>query len=181
MRIISGSAKGRRLFAPKSLLIRPVADKVKGALFNILGSMEGARVLDLFAGTGSVGLEAASREAEIVVFVDFLPEALKLLERNLSHCKLTANTRIIRGRIPQALKFIPAESPYHFAFVDPPYDKDLIRPALEGLKTHKLIDAESTVIIEHSPREPAECEGYTVEDFRKYGQTYISFLRLNPQ
>lgn len=181
MRIISGSAKGRRLFTPKSHLIRPVADKVKGAVFSILGPMDGAKALDVFAGTGSVGLEAASRGAETVVFIDFLPESLKLLERNIEHCRLGDQCRIVRGKVPSALKFVPpAFAPFDFAFVDPPYDKDLVRPTLEGLKDHKLIDAQTTVIIEHSPREAAEAEGYVLEDSRKYGQTFISFLRLKP-
>src|SRR3989344_2611169 len=100
MRIITGIAKGRRLFTPKSHLIRPAADKVKGSTFNILGSIEGLDVLDLFAGTGSVGLEAASRGAKNIVLVDSLPEALKLLEKNKTACEFGGHVVIWKGTLP---------------------------------------------------------------------------------
>lgn len=180
MRIIAGIAKGRRLSAPKSPLIRPAADKVKGALFNILGSMEGCSVLDLFAGTGSVGLEAASRRAEFVTFVDSRADAIKLIRENISKCGFTENTSILRGTIPSILSKIPKNLiPFDVIFVDPPYDKGLILPALTAIHKNKLIDAESKIIIEHSPREKPECEGLAVTDTRKYGQTLISFLKIS--
>lgn len=179
MRIISGLAKGRRLAAPKSRLIRPAADKVKGAIFNILGSVEGYRVLDLFAGTGSVGLEAASRGAEFVTFVDSRADAIKLIRENVSKCGFTENTLIFRGIIPPILSKIPKDLiPFDVIFVDPPYDKGLILPALTAIQKNKLIDAESRIIIEYSPREKPECEGLAVTDTRKYGQTLVSFLKL---
>src|SRR3989338_6423587 len=101
MRIISGLAKGRRLYGPKSPSIRPVSDKVKGALFNILPSLEGCRVLDLFAGSGSVWLEAASRGADHVVFIDASPQALVLLQKNIRQCGFERQTTVIRGTVPE--------------------------------------------------------------------------------
>ncbi|MBI2338844.1 MAG: 16S rRNA (guanine(966)-N(2))-methyltransferase RsmD [Deltaproteobacteria bacterium] len=178
MRIIAGKAKGRRLFGPKSLLIRPVSDKVKGAIFNILGPLEGCYVLDLFAGSGSVGLEAISRGAEGVVFVDFSPPALTLLNRNIRQCGFQKQAGVIRGRVPEILPHLARrERRFDFVFIDPPYDRNRINPTLSALLANKLIDAETTVIIEHSPREMPECPGLAVLDQRKYGQTLITFMK----
>lgn len=180
MRIISGTAKRRRLVSPKSPFIRPVSDKVKGAIFNILGSVEKLSVLDLFAGTGSVGLEAGSRGASKVVLVDSGPEAQKIIRQNITACHLEGIASIIRGNIPHILKKM-AKSGVRFdlVFVDPPYDRGLVTPTLSALLEFKLIDAQSVIIIEHSPREMPGYKGLSLFDRRKYGQTYISMMRLN--
>lgn len=180
MRIISGTAKGRKLIAPKSPLVRPVADKVKGAIFNILGSIEGLNVLDLFAGSGSVGLEALSRGAVRAVFVDSLPESVAVIRKNAENCRFNQSIGIFRGKIPDILHLVAKkEGKFDLVFVDPPYDKGLLFPTLKGIRENKLIDAQARIIIEHSPRESPECEGFEVVDCRKYGQTIISFLKLN--
>lgn len=176
MRIIAGLAKGRKLFTPKSHLIRPASDKVKGAVFNILGDISDLKVLDLFAGTGNVALEALSRGAAFATFVDYSREALELIKKNIALCKFEDQSRIISGPIPSILKKLRG-SHFELAFVDPPYDKDLIKPALQGLLTHNLIDANSLVIVEHSPREEPACDGFLQTDQRVYGQTLISFLK----
>lgn len=181
MRIISGSAKGRRLASPKSPLIRPVSDKVKGAIFNILGPIEGLSVLDLFAGTGSVGLEAASRGAGKVVLVDGGDESIRLLKKNIEECEFQDTVIAVRGKIPQILKLVGSKNPpFNLVFVDPPYDKGLINKTLPFLLRYKLIDAQSTVIIEHSPREIPAAVGLEQTDSRKYGQTIVSFYRALP-
>lgn len=178
MRIISGTAKGRRLAGPKSPLIRPVSDKVKEALFNILGSVENLSVLDLFAGTGSVGLEAVSRGAAKVVLVDSGFEALKIIHQNIVACHLDEAAEVLRGNIPHILKKLAKkEQRFDLVFVDPPYDRGLINPSLSALLEFKLIDAQSLVIIEHSPREIPACKGLSLTDRRKYGQTYVSFFK----
>lgn len=179
MRIIAGSAKGRRLHSPKSPLIRPVADKVKEAIFNILGpQVEGSNVLDLFAGTGSVGLESLSRGALRCVFVESYPHALSLLKKNIGACGFVDRAFILRGELPAVLRRLKKKEAFGFVFVDPPYDRGLITPSLEALVGYKLIDAQSCVIVEHSPREaPSGC-GLNVFDSRKYGQTLVSFLKL---
>lgn len=179
MRIISGSAKGRRLHCPKTNLVRPVADKVKEALFNILGDLDGARVMDLFAGTGSVGLEALSRGATLCLFVEQLSDCLKSLEKNIETCDFKSESRIIRGTLPKILSRIKiGTKPLTHIFLDPPYDKDLVNPCLEGLARYNLVDALTTIIIEHSPREKVTHNGFTIIDERHYGQTYLSFLQL---
>ncbi len=180
MRIISGIAKGRKLVCATTDRVRPVADKVKGSIFNILGPLDDAKVLDLFAGTGSVGLEALSRNASTCVFVeDFIP-CIKSIEKNLQNCRL-GNGTIIKGHLPEALRMLGKRfGIFTHVFLDPPYDKDLIAPNLQGLADNKLIDAESLVIIEHSPREKPEHPLYQMVDQRKYGQTFVSFLKLIP-
>ena len=182
MRIVSGSAKGRRLHAPKSPLIRPVSDKVKGAIFNILGGLDEATVLDLFAGTGSVGLEAASRGARKVVLVDGGEEAIRLLRKNIEQCGFQDTATAVKGTIPLILKFLSRKNPpFNLVFVDPPYDKGLINKTLPVLLQYKLIDAQSRVIIEHSPREIPSAPGLEQTDSRKYGQTIVSFYRSVPR
>lgn len=179
MRIIAGSVKGRRLSAPKSFLVRPVADKVKGAIFNILGNIAGETVLDLFAGSGSVGLEALSRGASRTVFVDSLPASLEMLRKNILQCGFANQVSVMRGRIPLILRPIASRwTKFDLVFVDPPYDKNLICPTLEALLKNKLIDAQSRVILEHSPRESPIHDGFILADQRKYGQTFVSFLKL---
>ena len=179
MRIISGNAKGRRLASPKSTLIRPVSDKVKEAIFNILGPIDDESVLDLFAGTGSVGLEAKSRGAGLVVLVDGGEESVRLLKKNITQCGFEKDTIVVKGTIPRILELIARKNPpFNLVFVDPPYDKDLINPTLTALINYKLIDAQSQVILEHSPREIPACPGLVLADSRKYGQTYVSFLTM---
>ncbi|MBX7147598.1 16S rRNA (guanine(966)-N(2))-methyltransferase RsmD [bacterium] len=179
MRIIAGLARGHALLAPKSNKIRPAADKVKGAIFNILGDIEGCIVADFFAGTGSVGLEALSRGAAKAYFIDDLPEALKLIESNIKKCRFEGKAHIIKGTIPRILEKIKArEARFDVVFVDPPYDKNLLNPALDGLVENKLVDAQTLIVIEHSPREHIICPDIEVTDERKYGQTRISFAKL---
>lgn len=179
MRIISGSAKGRVLYSPKSNAIRPALDRVKEAIFNILMSIEGLKVLDLFAGTGCIGLEAASRGASQVVFVDARQEAITLIHKNARRCQLENLSTIIKGRLPQILRRVQKIIPhFDLVFVDPPYDHDLVNPALQGLTTHKLIDARTLIIVEHSPREEPYHQQLQVVDARSYGQTRVSFLKI---
>src|SRR5262245_29821517 len=104
MRIIAGRAKSIRLQGPKSDQIRPALDQVKEAVFNILFDVQGLTVLDLFAGTGSVGLEAISRGATRCVFVDFGPEALQLIRKNITICGFEAESTVVRLKLPQGVK-----------------------------------------------------------------------------
>ena len=177
MRVITGSARGRKLFGPKSDLIRPAIDKVKQAVFNILGDVSGLRVLDLFAGTGSMGIEALSRDADHCTFVDQLPEAIQLIRKNLEMCQFLDQSKIIKAGVQN---FEPLQT-YNLIFVDPPYDKDLVNPTLQRLANQKLLAAEGTIVVEHSPREVIHAlPDLQVYDERKYGQTLISFLKGNP-
>ena len=178
MRIISGTAKRRTLFGPKSKDIRPVLDQVKESTFNILGSVENFLVLDLFSGTGSMGLEAISRGAEWAVFVDSGLEALKLVAKNREKCGFETKSSIVRGEIPKILSKIKAKRPFDLVFVDPPYDQNLVNVTLSELAMYKLIDPESILIIEHSPREKVEASEFQIIDERIYGQTRMTWVKL---
>ncbi|MBI2083251.1 MAG: 16S rRNA (guanine(966)-N(2))-methyltransferase RsmD [Deltaproteobacteria bacterium] len=180
MRVISGSAKGHRLKSPKGSAIRPALDKIKGAIFNILGDLEGMKVLDLFAGTGSIGIEALSRGAKLATFIDNSRPALQLVHHNLEKCRLADRGHIVKLKLPLELGHLPRTySPFDIVFVDPPYDQKLINPTLRRLVREKILAPSGIVVIEHSPREKiAEDVGLTIIDERKYGQTIISFLKM---
>ncbi len=179
MRIIAGSAKGRLLYGPKSDRIRPALDKVKGAIFNILYDVSDLKVLDVFAGTGSVGLEALSRGASSCTFIDRLPEALTLLRRNIERCGFEASAQILKLEVPRELRRAQKFGPFDLIFVDPPYDKNLVNPSLEGVARERLLAPGGKIIVEHTPREGIEeIGGLKITDRREYGQTVISFLTL---
>lgn len=200
MRVISGTARGRTLLGPKTEKIRPVLDKVKGAIFNILGNLAGVAVLDLFAGTGAVGIEALSRGARHCTFVDASREAIELIRKNLEKCQFEAKAIVERrvagvGRTSYRgpLRGLPPEPPrgqigrsksdpiwhqYDLIFVDPPYDQNLVNPTLRAIVREKLLAPDGTVVVEHSPRETIKgIEGLKPIDVRKYGQTFITFLK----
>lgn len=177
MRIISGIARGRILHGPKSDRIRPVLDKVKGAIFNILYDVTGQKVLDLFAGTGSAGLEALSRGAFSCVFIDRLPEALALLRKNIERCGFEASATVLRLEVPRELRRVQKFGPFDLVFVDPPYDKNLVNPALRVIAEENQLAPGGKVVVEHSPREAIDGKnGLRIVDRRKYGQTLITFL-----
>lgn len=182
MRINAGICKGRKLFIPKSSLVRPASDKVKQALFNILGNLTDLTILDLFAGSGSLALEGLSRGAKEAVLVDWLPESLKIIQKNIELCGFEDQAKLVKGRIPLILKGIKKwhAAIFDIVFLDPPYDKNLIKPSLASLINNNLIDAGSLIIIEHSPREEALAADYQLIDHRKYGQTLITILQKGP-
>lgn len=178
MRIIGGLAKGRKLKAPKTFLVRPVSDKVKEAIFNILGPLDNDVVLDLFAGSGSVGLEALSRGAGFALFIDSLALSSACIRGNIELCGFSDKARIMKGVLPSILNRLKKNNaPFDLVFIDPPYDKNLINKNLEALANNKLVDARSRIVIEHSPREKPFCDGMLIVDQRQYGQTFVSFLK----
>lgn len=179
MRVITGEAKGRRLLSPKSSKIRPALDKVKGSIFNILFDVSGMTVLDLFAGTGSMGIEALSRGAKHAVFVDDLDAAILLIKKNLKLCGFEKRADVYRSDVITAIKRLSKQGrSFDIIFVDPPYLKNLVNSALKALSLGKLTSPSSIIIVEHHPKEPVgDIEGLTVSDSRKYGQTIITFLK----
>ena len=150
MRVITGSARGRRLKTPENYDIRPTTDNVKESLFNIIQfDIEGRRILDLFAGTGQLGIEALSRGAKSCVFCDESREAVKIVKENLKTCGLSAEVYQMN-----ALDLLRRGGKYDLIFVDPPYDADLYRPVLE---TVNLVDnlSDGGIIICEARRETA--------------------------
>jgi 16S rRNA (guanine966-N2)-methyltransferase len=184
LRMISGSARGRRLLTPKKFMIRPTADRVKESLFNILvvliGSFDQYRVLDIFAGTGNLGIESLSRGAAQVVFIDSHKESVILVAKNLRMLGFTDRSRVIEKDALAALRFLEkTETPFHLVFIDPPYRKGLAERVLEYLADSILIDENSLVIVEVSSSEilPTVFDNLKEFDRRIYGDTAVAFFQ----
>ncbi len=182
MHIIAGSFKGRRL-APIKGRIRPTAAKVREAIFSILGeAVAGARVLDLFAGTGALGIEALSRGAREVVFVEDHPEALKVLRRNLEGLCLGARSMVLPVPVATALKRLaPRGERFSLAFLDPPYGGGLAAGSLASLAATQLLLPRGWVVAEHSRREslPESCGDLRQVMTRRYGDTQVAFYQAD--
>jgi 16S rRNA (guanine966-N2)-methyltransferase len=181
MRIIAGELKGRRL-APVKGRIRPTAAKGREAVFSILGTaVFGARVLDLFAGTGALGIEALSRGAAAAVFVEDHPESLKVLCRNLADLGLADRTTVWPLPVTTALKQLAGRGePFGLAFLDPPYGGGDMVAALSTLASLHLLRPGARVVVEHSRREslPEACGALTRLTVRRYGDTQVAFYLM---
>ena len=147
MRVITGSARGRRLKELEGLETRPTTGKVKEALFSVIQfDIEGRRVLDLFAGTGQLGIEALSRGAECAVFVERRRDALQVIRENLEACGMTDKARVVNG---DAMSYLKSGEKFDLIFLDPPYASGLLEQALEEIvrfdicRKHGIIVAES--------------------------------------
>jgi len=180
MRVISGTLKGRRLMAPAGMATRPTADRIKESVFNILaGSVQAKRVLDLFAGTGALGIEALSRGAAHAVFVDQAKAALSAIRRNIRDLGLEDHTRVIHWNILNNLNCLKLErDTFDLVFLDPPYETNAVTPALTGLLSCGALTAGARVIIEHSSREPIvqPMDKLILMDQRRFGKTLVSFF-----
>lgn len=150
MRIIAGIARSVPLITPKGEETRPTTDKVKETLFNILqGYMVGAKVLDLFAGSGQIGLEALSRGAEKAVFVERFDEAVKCIKENVKKTKFENQSAIMKMDAASALRALEAEKQeFDLIFMDPPYGKEGEKLILEQLSTSKLLSDGGLIIVE---------------------------------
>ena len=182
MRIVGGRLRGRALVAPKSQAIRPTADRLREALFNILvhaycDPVSGARVLDLFAGTGALGLEALSRGATFALFVDDGAEARALLRENVAALGLGGVSRIFRRN---AVKLGAANplAPFSLAFLDPPYARSLAEQALASARAGGwLIPGALAVVEEAASAAFAAPEGFEELERRRYDDTMLILLR----
>ncbi len=182
MRIIGGQVKGRRIFTPKGCQIRPTSDMIKESLFNILPSMEGKLFLDLFAGTGNIGLEALSRGAAKVVFIEVEPFFTSVIKKNLDVCGFNDNYEIISAPVTKGIKLLgKRKEQFNIIFADPPYGKNLIKEILCFQGIRDLISEDGVVIMQHFLRERLEldCDNFILTDQKKYGDTVISFLKLD--
>jgi 16S rRNA (guanine966-N2)-methyltransferase len=182
MRIVGGRFRGRSLKGPSSQAVRPTSDRLRESIFNILAHgyddpSEGARVIDLFAGTGALGLEAISRGAKFALFVDDGSEARALLRENVEALGLGGQTRIFR-RDATKLGDAPAGEKFTLAFLDPPYGKGLAPRALNELVTGQwLAPGALCVIEEEASADVALPAGMERLDHRAYGETQIIFAR----
>jgi 16S rRNA (guanine966-N2)-methyltransferase len=181
IRVIAGSARGRRLKMVPGDATRPIMDKVKEALFSILGrNIVGTSVLDLFAGTGSVGIEALSRGAAYVLFVDLDRQAVQTIKENLDLTRLSERATIRRTDALALLKGAPDRT-YDYIYIAPPQYKQLWAQVLAALEANPAwIPEGTTVIVQIDPEERADIalQRLVLTDERRYGKTLLLFYRV---
>jgi len=174
MRVITGTARGRKLREPAGEAIRPTTDMVKEAIFNIIQfDIEGRRVLDLFAGTGQLGIEALSRGAASCVFVDEAPEAVKLVRQNLENCELRGDVRQ-----DESLRYISRADKFDLIFLDPPYGTKLLDKALQKIYEFDILTDGGIIVCEHSREVPvADAPApYTKGREYRYGKVILTII-----
>jgi 16S rRNA (guanine(966)-N(2))-methyltransferase RsmD len=181
LRVISGSAKGKKLKAPAGLNTRPITDMIKEALFNVLGAkVPNAKLLDLFAGSGSVGIEALSRGAQSVVFVDNSVEALKVVKENLNNCSFTREYHILRNDVFKALGLLKRHnSKFDLIYVDPPFTNEKIfNEIMEAIDVMDILEPEGIVII-RTPRRKEMPIFDRLQEYRlnHYGESSLHYYR----
>ena len=181
LRIIGGALRGKRLQSVKGKHVRPTANRLRESVFNILSPfVSGSVILDLFAGTGALGIEALSRGAENAVLIDEHTASVLTVEANIEACDLSDRATVIRWDIVRNLKCLNHIKPlFDLVFMDPPYHKNAVLPALTNLAECGSLKHDSHVVIEHSMNEvmPSEYSDFRLLDQRKYGKTLVSFLR----
>src|SRR5919199_947670 len=174
MRVIAGLYRGRRLKVPPGVRTRPTADRVREALFSILGDVEDARVADLFAGSGALGIEALSRGAAHATFVERDPGAVGVLKFNLAALGIVEDVEVFEWDVQRWLETVGGSLEFDVVFVDPPYSS---APRLGGPLTELLpgiLSANATIVTESDKREPLVLD-LPLDDERVYGDTRIAF------
>ncbi|HHH30670.1 MAG TPA: 16S rRNA (guanine(966)-N(2))-methyltransferase RsmD [Polyangiaceae bacterium] len=185
MRVIAGVLKGRRLAAPRGDATRPTSDRVREAVFGILGDVSGARVLDSFAGSGAMGIEALSRGAEGALFVERRRAAVDVIRRNVTELGLADRAQLFAGPVARSGAVLVDEGPFDLVFADPPYDF-IVSGRLDvelraAVKKHRWWSAGATFVLEHRSKDPppslAEALGVELDETRRYGGTSVTFYR----
>ena len=179
MRVIAGKARGLLLDVPKGLQIRPTLDRVREALFSILGPrLQGARFLDLFAGTGANGIEALSRGAAWALFADNSAIALRTVVANLKRTRLAQRASCQRMTIPGRLATLEVEAPFDIIFADPPHEFRDFNPLLDPIRHRELLAPGGIIVLEHaaSTEIPNDAGGFSRTRERAYGATALSFF-----
>lgn len=185
MRITGGKLGGRRLVTPDDISVRPTSDRTRQAIFNMLRhkdfgigfELEGATVADLFAGTGALGIEALSQGARWCLLVDDSADSRALQRENIEGLGLTGITRIWRRDATNLGPLGPsAGGPFNLVFLDPPYRKNLIPPALKSLKDGGWLVDKALIVIESDAKEEFDLSGFELLDERDYGETRVRFL-----
>jgi 16S rRNA (guanine(966)-N(2))-methyltransferase RsmD len=183
MRIGGGSANRRALRTVPGGAVRPTSGQVRQALFNMLrGLVQNAIFVDLFAGTGSVGLEALSQGAREVYFVEHDRRALRTLQANISRCNMVGRATLVAAPLPQALRQLPATVQADMLFLDPPYASDLAEVTLVALAERRILAAHGILIWQHMARRviPQTVLDLPLWKSRRYGKTQLSLYALSP-
>lgn len=178
MRVIGGIYKSRVLVEFSGMDVRPTSDRAKEALFNILAfSIRGARVLDLFAGSGSLGIEAISRGASEVVFNDVAKESVAIIKKNLQALKIPLSNQIKVYNYDYSTCLDAVQGQFDFVFIDPPYKLEIGKLALQKIAKKGLLSANGIIAYERDIPFEGEIDGLEKYDERKYGKAYITFFR----
>lgn len=181
MRIVAGTARGRPLAGPKGQGIRPTADRVRETLFNVLGQfLDGETVLDLYAGTGALALEALSRGASKAVLVDQDREAVGLCRKNAESTGFASQVEILRRPVAKATVDLGRQGrKFDLVFADPPYAAQVVQQLLDQVTANGLLSPNGTLVIEHDRREEAPAEHGRLRklDQRRFGDTLVTLYR----
>ncbi len=180
MRVIAGALGGRALLAPKGHATRPTSDRVREALFSVLGDVADTSVIDLYAGTGALGIEALSRGATRAVFVENARSALDVLRKNIASLGLTSSAVVLANPVVRAIRGLSSYDAFDLVFVDPPYaDLAEAAEAIELLVDQRRCSERARIVLEHASRDMApELTGLMRENTRRYGDTSLTFYVL---
>jgi len=187
MRVIGGSVRGRPLAAFTGREIRPTPDRVREALFSILysrrGPLIGCMVLDLFAGSGALGIEALSRGAAQARFVEHSRQAIDTIRRNVQACGFDARAKVSFDDVWRALPVLAGDGPYELIFADPPYGRDLAPRLLQEIERCRLLADDGLLCLETAPADavPDRAGSLQLLDRRRYGATMLHFYQLSPE
>ena len=186
MRVIGGKFKGLKLMPPNDLGIRPTSDRLKEALFSILDSkkyninIHNSSVIDICSGTGALGIEALSRGAKEVCFIDKDIKSIRIIQKNTSKLNINHEDKIfiniVKDEVTNALQKI--NSIYDIVLIDPPYNTNIINETLQDLKNYNLIKTHSYIFAESSNAEIFDFNGYEILDTKKYGKSKLTILKL---
>ncbi|PAB58880.1 16S rRNA (guanine(966)-N(2))-methyltransferase RsmD [Anaeromicrobium sediminis] len=181
MRVISGRARGRRLNSPKGTNTRPTTDRVKESIFSIINFyIQDSKILDLFAGTGALGIEAISRGAEYGVFVDNDKNSIKTIKENLENMGFEKESTVLYCDVDAAISKLSTKGEkFHIIFMDPPYLKGFIEPSLEKIYNSEILTEDGIILIEHDVKDILieNIAGFYKYKEKKYGNTLISIYK----
>ncbi|MBP1961156.1 16S rRNA (guanine(966)-N(2))-methyltransferase RsmD [Paenibacillus aceris] len=181
MRVISGTAKGRSLKAVPGISTRPTTDKVKEAIFSMIGPyFDGGQVLDLFAGTGGLGIEALSRGMDKAVFIDIEKKSIDTIQHNLQTAGLKDQAEIYRTDAARALKALAKrQQQFQLVFLDPPYKMKVIAELISAMETQAIVDLNSTIVVEHDAKDVLDdvIGGFNQQRRADYGDTAVTIYK----
>ena len=182
MRVISGKARGLKLDTPKNLDVRPTTDRVKESLFNIINPyIRESNILDLFAGTGSLGIECLSRGAKNCVFVDKSKESIGIVKSNIKKARVENESVVFNLDFKDAVSRLQGQkSKFDVIFMDPPYYKEMFIDALEKIDNANLLDEDGIIVVEHDTKDilPDKVNRLEKTKDKKYGNTTLTFYKM---
>jgi 16S rRNA (guanine966-N2)-methyltransferase len=180
VRVIGGERRGKKLLSVDGLATRPTADRVRESIYNIISiRVAEANVLDLFAGTGILGIEALSRGARFALFIDHCSAPIETIRKNLIACRFEARAKVVQRDIQNGLRWLKTDgSSFNLVFLDPPYQKGLIGSTLTHLHDSGVLSPNALIVVEHSVAEPLPgiLPEFKQSDQRNYGKTLVSFI-----